>query len=97
MKNFPESHTAINIKNYIEDTLKIIGIKNIQNTKIVTDSGANMKAACKDMSWYPCMCHKLNTAISNGWDSLKKSNDEIRIFDASVNRLVTHIQHKPSI
>ena len=93
LQYFPESHTATNIQNHIDKIFSDLGIGK-ENAKIVTDSGANMKAACKSYDWMPCYCHKLNTAISKAWSESLAESAELSMFNIAVNRLVTHVQHK---
>ena len=77
-KNFPESHTAAEIFNKIEEIASIYKIDHLK-TPYVTDSGANVKAAFRNGEWYPCICHRFHTIINDSWNSTLSKDAEIRL------------------
>lgn len=70
-------HTAQNISDSLFVILDQWGLRDKVNV-IVTDNGANMKKAIKDMNeinqnikWQPCAAHTLQLAIGKGLNSVK--------------------------
>ena len=69
----PEDHTAANIQEALSDTLKCWKLDVSKLVGITTDSGANVKAACRLLKWQRLTCfgHNLNLAVEKGLDDLR--------------------------
>ena len=68
-RKFKQSHTAINITNFIEDELRELNILD-KIVSITTDNEASVAAAGSqindNISRMSCMCHNLNLVVKNG-------------------------------
>ena len=69
----PDDHTAANIQEALSDTLKRWKLDVSKLVGITTDSGANVKAACRLLKWQRLSCfgHNLNLAVEKGLDDLR--------------------------
>ena len=65
-RELAESHTAAHIRTAVKEILEECDAWKAQNT-YVTDNGANVKAAFKDLSWLGCAGHNLNLVLTHAF------------------------------
>ena len=63
----PEDHTAVNLADALQDTMREWELSADKVSCLTTDSGANIKAAVQNLGWpwLSCFRHNLNLAVSN--------------------------------
>ena len=63
----PEDHTAVNLADALQDALREWELSADKVSCLTTDSGANIKAAVRNLGWpwLSCFGHNLNLAVSN--------------------------------
>jgi len=72
-----EKKTAKNVQEQVFGFMYAIGLQYAdikEKCYFVTDSGANMKSAFRQLLWLPCSCHILNVVLSNTFKSLSGAN-----------------------
>nr|XP_012563472.1 unnamed protein product [Hydra vulgaris] len=91
--HFPEKHTGVHIKEYLQKGLETFEIPLSKIHLIVTDNASNMKAAVKNsgMSSIPCFIHTLQLCIH---DSIF-SQDTIKEILTLCRGMTTHFNHSP--
>ena len=64
----PQDHTAVNIKEVLNETLQLWKLDPGKLMGVTTDSASNVKLACELLNWQRLSCfgHNLNLAISKG-------------------------------
>ena len=64
-REFPESHTALNIADELTEILKDWGLNEDTISAITTDNGKNVVAAIKHLGWehLPCFSHTLQLGV----------------------------------
>ena len=87
MKHFPETHTANNIKNCLEEIPTLWDMDTIKIHAVVRDNGRNMTKAIDDSVFkeLPCFIHTLQLAIN----TVLKHDTMSQILVKS-RRIVTH-------
>ena len=90
-------HTAENIRSFINEEFENIGIDDISQVQIVTDSGRNIVAAVSDMRSNRCAAHRLHTVLSEAWEYAKEHNNEILNLDLFCRKLVTFVKASSNI
>ena len=75
-RELAESHTAAHIRTAVKEILDECEAWRPQNT-YVTDNGANVKAAFKDLSWLGCAGHNLNLVLTHTFSD----EDAVEISD----------------
>ena len=89
----PEDHTADNIQDALQEALHEWGLKEENVVCITTDSGANIKAAARQLEWpwLSCFGHNLNLAVTNTIEKTEKTRtDRALEVCRAVNRLFSH-------
>lgn len=73
----PESHTGVNISNFVTETLNEYNVPKEKVVSLTTDSAANMIAACTKLSVtrISCFGHILHNAITKTLNSSKPISD----------------------
>ena len=63
----PEDHTAVNLADALQDTMREWELSADKVSSLTTNSGANIKAAVRNLGWpwLSCFGHNLNLAVSN--------------------------------
>nr|XP_047142890.1 zinc finger BED domain-containing protein 4-like [Hydra vulgaris] len=91
--HFPEKHTGVHIKEYLQKSLETFEIPLSKIHLIVTDNASNMKAAVKNsgMSSIPCFIHTLQLCIH---DSIF-SQEIIKEILTLCRGITTHFNHSP--
>ena len=69
----PQDHNATNIKEVLDETLELWHLEAAKLVGITTDSGSNVKLACKLLNWrrLSCFGHNLNLAVGKGLDDTR--------------------------
>lgn len=90
MTHFPETHTAMNIRNCLEEIPTLWDINSDKIHAIVRDNGRNVAKAIDDsiFNGVPCFIHTLQLAIHA---ALK--HDTMSQIIAKSRRIVTHFNH----
>lgn len=90
MKHFPETHTANNIKNCLEEIPALWDVDTTKIHAIVRDNGRNVTKAIDDSVFkgVPCFIHTLQLAINT---ALK--HDSMAGILVKSRRIVTHFNH----
>ncbi|GBP85051.1 Zinc finger BED domain-containing protein 4 [Eumeta japonica] len=90
MKHFPETHTANNIKNCLEEIPTLWDIDTTKIHAVVRDNGRNVTKAIDDSVFkgVPCFIHTLQLAINT---ALK--HDTMAQILVKSRRIVTHFNH----
>lgn len=90
MKHFPETHTANNIKNCLEEIPTLWDIDTTKIHAVVRDNGRNVTKAIDDSVFkgVPCFIHTLQLAINA---ALK--HDTMAQILVKSRRIVTHFNH----
>ena len=96
MEYFPEKHTGINIQEKLNLVIQSLGAEPSKTT-IITDCGANMLSAVRNMNSIACACHRLSTSIETGWKKAILMNEELRLLNDSVNKVITSVNHKTDL
>ena len=65
-RELPDSHTAAHIRTAVQEILQECEASRPLNT-YVTDNGANVKAAFKDVPWLGCAGHNLNLVLTHAF------------------------------
>ena len=98
MLNMDEKHTGEAIKTrlltIIEPYCSVVDRKKIT---ITTDSGANMLKAVEGMNNFRCLCHRLNTSISDGWSESMDENIDISNLNTAVTDLLNSLSKATDI
>ena len=85
-------HIADNIRYFLHEQFTEIGIVDIAEVPIVTNSGRNIVASVSDIRSQCCMAHILHTVLSDAWESAKESDMEIFNLDMFSRNLVTFVR-----
>ena len=96
MEHFPERHTGLNIEEKLFSVVSSIGARP-ESTVIVTDCGSNMLNAVSKMNGLPCACHRMSTAIEQGWKKALAESDNLTRLNDSVNMLINTVNHKSNL
>ena len=88
----PQDHTADNLHEALVEALGEWGLDIDNLACITTDSGANIKAAIRQMNvpWLSCFGHNLNLAVTNALKSETKATDHAMAVCHRVNALFSH-------
>ena len=86
-KEFPESHTAVNIAEELTSILADWNLSDDNVVAITTDNGRNISAAVRELGWnnLPCFSHTLQLGV----DKLTQVAKAI----ACCKRIATHFHH----
>ena len=89
-KEFPDSHTGVNIANEIEKSLKQWKLSKDGLVAFTTDNGGNVVVAIQELDCIrvPCFSHCLNLAVEKAC-----SIAEVTKVIARCRRLVSHFHH----
>ena len=92
-KEFPDSHTGVNIANEIEKSLKQWKLSKDGLVAFTTDNGGNVVVAIQELDCIrvPCFSHRLNLAVEKAC-----SIAEVTKVIARCRRLVSHFHHHSS-
>ncbi|XP_012561149.2 zinc finger BED domain-containing protein 4-like isoform X1 [Hydra vulgaris] len=91
--HFPEKHTGVHIKKYLQKGLETFEIPLSNIHLIVTDNASNMKAAVKNsgMSSIPCFIHTFQLCIHDSIFSQETINEILTLCRG----ITTHFNHSP--
>ena len=89
-KEFPESHTAVNVANELTTILAEWKIEESKVAAISTDNGMNITAADRNLGWthLPCFSHILQLSV----EKVLKLPRVVKAI-ARCKRIVTHFNH----
>ena len=89
-KEFPESHTAVNVANELTTILAEWKIEESKVAAITTDNGMNITAAVRNLGWthLPCFSHTLQLSV----EKVLKLPLVVKAI-ARCKRIVTHFNH----